>query len=126
MHADKIKGKIMYIEDEVDSLRTMIEFLNPRGFAVIVACTAEEGYRHMKLYKPDLILIDLKLLGQSGIDFIKRVRHEGIDTPVIVITAYPKKVADVELRQLKIHGYYVKPFSYSDLYETIKQILEVS
>lgn len=120
-----IRGKVLYIEDEVDACRTMIEFLNPRGFAVIISFTAEEAYGLLKKWNPDLILIDVKLIGASGIDFIERIQKEGVETPVLVITAYPKKIADLELRGLKIYGYYEKPYSYADLYQTIKEILEV-
>lgn len=125
MAQGKIKGKIMYIEDEVDACRTMVEFLNLRGFAVIVSFSAEEAYNFLKKWEPDLILLDLKLIGQSGIDFIERIQKEGIETPVVVVTAYPKKIAEIEMKGLKIYGYYEKPYSYADLYRTIKEILEV-
>ena len=125
MAQGKIKGKIMYIEDEVDACRTMVEFLNLRGFAVIVSFSAEEAYNFLKKWEPDLILLDLKLIGQSGIDFIERIQKEGIETPVVVVTAYPKKIAEIEMKGLKIYGYYEKPYSYADLYRTIKEILEM-
>ena len=125
MNPQKPKDTIMYIEDEVEALRTMIKFLNLRGHGVIVALTAEEGHERLKEYNPSLILIDIKLVGQSGIDFLKKIRGQGIKTPVIVITAYPEMVAEAELRRLNIHGYYKKPFSYAELYKTIKEVLEV-
>jgi len=125
MDPGRLKGKILYIEDEVDACRTLIEFLNPRGFAVIVSFTAEEAYGLLKRWSPNLILIDLKLIGQNGVDFIERIQNEGIETPILVLTAYPKKVADIELRGLKIYGFYEKPYSYADLYKTIRAILEV-
>lgn len=121
-----MKGKIMYVEDEVEACRTMIEFLNPRGFAVIVSFTAEEAYGLLSKWNPDLILIDIKLIGESGIDFIERIQKEGIETPVIIITAYPKRVAEIEMRGLKIYGYYEKPFSYAELYKSVIDILEVT
>lgn len=123
---EKMRGKILYVEDEVDACRTMIEFLNPRGFAVIVSFTAEEAYELLKKWNPDLILIDVKLIGASGIDFIERIQKEGIQTPILVITAYRSKVAEIELKGLKIYGYYEKPYSYAELYKTINEILEVT
>ena len=126
MESQKPKGNILYVEDEVDSLRTMIEFLNPRGFGVIVALTAEEAYERLKKYNPDLIIVDIKLVGDSGIDFIERIQKKGINTPVIVITGYAEQVAEIKDRELNIYGYYIKPFSYAELYKTIKEILEGS
>ena len=126
MDSRKLKGKIMYIEDEVEACRTMIEFLNLRGIAVIVSFTAEEAYDLLKRWEPDLILIDIKLIGASGVDFIEKVQKEGVTTPIVIITAYPKKISEIGLRGLKIHSYYEKPYSYADLYKTITEILEVS
>lgn len=120
-----LKGTILYIEDEIEALRTMLEFFNLRGFNVITAFTAEEGYDRLKEYKPDLIVIDLKLIGESGIDFIERIQHADNQTPIMVITAYPEKIREITSRKLKIYAYFTKPFSYADLYKTVKQILEV-
>ncbi|MBL7068575.1 MAG: response regulator [Candidatus Omnitrophica bacterium] len=125
MEQKTTKGKILYIEDEVDACRTMIEFLNPRGFAVIISFTAEEAYGLLKKWNPDLVLLDLKLIGASGIDFVHKIQNEGIKIPVVIITAYPKKISEIEIRGLNIRGYYEKPYSYAELYKTIKQILEV-
>jgi len=103
----------------------MIEFLNPRGFSVIVSFTAEEAYDLLKRWNPELILIDIRLIGASGIDFLEKIQKEGIMTPVLIITAYPKKVAEIELKGLKVNGYFEKPYSYAELYQAIKKILEV-
>ncbi len=124
MEKKKVKGKVLYIEDEVDACRTMIEFLNPRGFAAIISFSAEEAYSLLKKWNPDIILIDIKLIGQSGIAFIRKIQKEGIETPVIIITAYPKKVTQVELKGLKICGYYEKPYSYAELLSTITEMTE--
>lgn len=115
----------MYVEDEVDALCTMMEFLALRGFAVITAVTAGEGYEKLKKYNPDLILVDMTLIGESGIDFIKRIQKEGVKTPVIVLIDYPQRTAEIELRGLNVYGYFEKPLSLADLYKTIKTILEV-
>lgn len=126
MNPQASKGTIMYIEDEVEALRTMIKFLNIRGYGVVVALTAEEGYDRLREYDPVIILIDIKLVGQNGIDFIKKIRKEGIDVPIIVITAYPQMVTEMELKELNIHGYFIKPFSYADLFKTINKTLEIT
>lgn len=118
------KPRIMYIEDEVDALSTMVEFLKLRGFDVEVSYRAEEAYGLLKSWNPDILLIDITLIGASGIDFVERIQKEGIDTPVIIITAHPKRIVEIEARGLNIRNFYEKPFSYDALYKTIKEILE--
>ena len=124
MKEPKIKGKIMYVEDEVDALCTMIEFLNIRGFAVIASCSCDEACKNLEKYKPDLILVDIKLIDQSGLDFIRHIRRQGCQTPVIVITAYQKEAAENILKDLNINACYIKPISYAPVYNCITEILE--
>jgi len=115
----------MYVEDEVDAVKNMLEFFVPRGFAVLIAVSAEEGFNLLKKYKPDIILVDIQLIGKSGVDFIERIQKEGNETPVIVITAYPSKMCEIEAKGLNTHGYFIKPFSFVDLYKNIKELLEI-
>jgi len=104
LEADNPKKTILYIEDEIEAIKTMIEFLKLRGFKVVTAVTAEEGHDRLKEYKPGLILIDIKLIGESGIDFIERIQKAGNKTPVVIITAYPEKIREINQRKLKIHA----------------------
>ncbi len=125
MTINKTIAKIMYLEDELDALCTMMEFLNLRHFAVIKASSYDEGLKGLKKYKPQLILVDLKLGDKSGLDFIRKIRADGDQTPVIVITAYPEKMAEVTLKDLHIHALFIKPFSYEKLYKMLKEIFEI-
>ncbi|MBL7070576.1 MAG: response regulator [Candidatus Omnitrophica bacterium] len=126
MEPRELKGKILYIDDEVESCEMIMKFLDARDFGVIVSFTGESGYDMVKMWEPDLILIDIKLIGMSGIEFIEKIQKEGINTPCIVITGYPERIAEVELKELNIFGYYTKPYSVAELYGKIKEILEVT
>lgn len=117
---------IMYIEDDVDACYLMTTFLNGRGFNTVVAFTGEKAYALLKRHNPDLMLIDIKLIGMSGIDFIEKIQKEGIQTPVIILTAYADKIAEIELKGLKVYSYLVKPYEFSELYQTIKEVFKVT
>ena len=117
------KNKVLYIEDEVDACSTMVEFLKPRGFKTVVSFTAEEAYDLMKGFVPDIILIDIRLIGQSGISFIERIQAEGVKTPIIIISAFSELIEEMKLKRLKICGYFEKPYSYADLFRAIKKCL---
>lgn len=99
-------------------------------FLVLYKCnisfTAEEAYDLLEQWQPDIILIDIKLIGATGVDFIRKIRKDGVKTPVIVITAYKDNISDLRRKGLKIDGYFEKPYSYARLYKTIKEILEVA
>jgi len=121
----RLKGKILYIDDEVEACKLIMKFLDARGFGVIVSFTAESGYDMVKTWEPDVVLVDIKLIGMSGIEFIEKIQKEGIQTPCIVITGYPERIAEVEMKELNIAGYFTKPYSVAELLGKIKQILGV-
>jgi len=121
----RLKGKILYIDDEVEACKLIMKFLDARGFGVIVSFTAESGYDMVKMWEPDVVLVDIKLIGMSGIEFIEKIQKEGIQTPCIVITGYPERIAEVEMKELNIAGYFTKPYSVAELLGKIKQILGV-
>ena len=126
MEEPNIKGKVLYIDDEVEACKMMMRFLDARNFGVIVSFTAESGYDMVKMWEPDVILVDIKLIGMSGIDFIEKIQKEGIKTPCIVITGYPERITEIEMKGLHITGYYTKPYSMAGLHEEIKNILGVN
>ncbi len=126
MEQKRLKGKVLYIDDEVETCKMMMEFLGKRGYGVIVSFSAESGYDMVKMWDPDIILIDIKLLGMSGIEFIEKIQKEGIKTPCIIITGYPERLAEVELKQLRVYGYFVKPYSVAELLSRVKEILGVA
>ncbi len=125
MKKDKTKGLILYIDDEVEACRTIAEFLTLRGFDVTIAFDGESGYDIVKRTKPSLIIMDLKIAGVSGIDLIQRLKDEHIETPVIVVTAYEEAISEIDEKGLMIHKYFTKPYKLVDLYNIVKEILEV-
>ena len=80
--------KILIIDDDEwirDSLRI---FFEAEGCQVVVLETAEEGLAELKYQAYDLIIVDYKLPGLDGIEFLKRTHDEHSDVMKVLITAY--------------------------------------
>ena len=80
------RGRVVLVDDEPDLIEAFAEYLNDRGFE---ALTAPGGYAYEALAaarKPDLVVLDLSMPGESGRDLLMRIRRAS-DIPMIVMTA---------------------------------------
>jgi len=121
----KSNGKIVYIDDEVEACKTIVEFFTLRGFDVDVAFDAQSGYSFIKDTHPNLVIMDLKMAGVSGADLLQRLRDEEVRIPVIVVTAFQEALSDLRERGLVVDKFFIKPYSLEDLHGVVKEFLEV-
>src|SRR6187399_2413744 len=81
------QARILVVDDEWsirDLLSTVLEFA---GYQVRTAADGAEAMREVGVFAPDLILLDVNMPGVDGFDVCRRVRAQGLDTPVIFLTA---------------------------------------
>ena len=114
---------ILLIDDD-ESLRDTIAFmLEQEEFKVLQAADGREGYEKAVTLKPDLMLVDLRLPGMSGIEICKQVRAAKIATPIIVLSAVGDEVDKVLLLEMGADDYVVKPFGRRELLARIRAVL---
>ena len=117
--------KILIIDDDEwirDSLRI---FFEAEGCHVVVLETAEEGLAELKFQAYDLIIVDYKLPGLDGIEFLKRTYDEQADAMKVLITAYRTDSVISEARKLKIQGFIQKPFTSESLMDSLAHLIEM-
>lgn len=94
------------------------------GYRVAVSADAVEALERVRQLKPDLILLDLKMEGIDGTEFLSRLRQEDPKTKVIVVSAYPHEIANVHTHpEYKIEGYYEKPVDLENLLDRIERTI---
>src|SRR3974390_1522190 len=81
-------GSILVIDDEAGIRESLEVLLTLEGFSVRMAGDGEQGLRILELENFDLVLLDLALPGQSGLELLPQIKERQPDTPVIMITAY--------------------------------------
>jgi len=106
---------VLAIEDDPAILRGLADNLRFEGYEVITATDGETGYRLQQERKPDLILLDLMLPRMSGFEFCRKLRGEGIQTPVLMLTARSEEPDRVLGLDLGADDYVTKPFSVREL-----------
>ena len=79
--------RILVVEDEKQLADGIESVLNRAGYVVDLAYEGQKGYIDILSDIYDLILLDIMLPGMNGLEILKRVRAEGIKTPIILLTA---------------------------------------
>jgi DNA-binding response OmpR family regulator len=115
--------KILIVEDEPDMVRGLKDNLEFEGFGVDTAMDGDTGLQKVLHSEYDLILLDVMLPGISGFDICKTARKQGINTPIILLTAKGEEIDKVLGLELGADDYITKPFSLRELLARIKAIL---
>jgi DNA-binding response OmpR family regulator len=117
---------VLAIEDDPAILRGLSDNLRFEGYEVITATDGESGYRMQAERKPDLIVLDLMLPRMSGLEFCRKLRGEGIQTPVLMLTARTEESDRVLGLDLGADDYVAKPFSVRELMARVRALLRRS
>ncbi len=115
--------RILVIEDE-DKVASFIKRgLEEERYAVDVAPDGDEGMALAELAPYDVIVLDLMLPGMNGFQILKRLRDEGVATPVIILTA--RNAVDDKIRGLDLGAddYLTKPFAFAELLARVRALL---
>ena len=79
--------RLLVVEDEPKVAKSLREGLESEGYDVVVEGTGDAGFRRGRTERFDLILLDLGLPGMGGLEILTALREEGVETPVLVLTA---------------------------------------
>ena len=115
--------RILIIEDDAAILRGLKDNLEYESYEVLTAVDGEEGYYLIKEKKPDLIILDLMLPKMNGYELCRKVRHEGVTTPILMLTARGEEMDRVHGLDLGADDYVTKPFSVPELLARIRAII---
>ncbi len=114
--------KILIIEDEPGILVSLKDEFELQGYVVYAAEDGEKGLELARGEKPDLIILDIMLPVLDGYEVCKRLRMEGDNTPIIMLTVKDKEVDKVLGLELGADDYVTKPFSFRELTARVKAV----
>ena len=118
--------KILIVEDELNMVSGLKDNLEFEGYEIDTAMKGDSGLQKILKCQYDLILLDVMLPEISGFDICKAVRKEGVNTPIILLTAKGEEIDKVLGLELGADDYITKPFSLRELLARIKVILRRS
>ena len=121
--ADRSAASVLVVDDEESLVELLTTALRFAGYEVTSEASGFDALRAVKESRPDLIVLDVNMPDLDGFEVCRRIRRDGIDSPVIFLTA---RDAAEDLRTGFSHGgddYLTKPFSLEELSLRIEAIL---
>jgi two-component system alkaline phosphatase synthesis response regulator PhoP len=112
--------RLLLIEDEPGLVLTLADRLGREGYSVETAQDGATGLERALQEPFELILLDVMLPRQSGFDVLRDLRQQGVDTPVIMLTARGQVVDKVVGLKLGADDYLTKPFEMMELLARIE------
>jgi two-component system KDP operon response regulator KdpE len=119
------KAEILVIDDEAEMLRLLEITLTSNDYKVTTAMRAKEGLILASNHPPDLILLDLGLPDESGLEVLKKLRN-WYSNPIIILSVRDGEADIVTCLDNGANDYLVKPFRTAELLARIRSVLRVT
>ena len=117
-------GVILIIDDDYQIRQSFEKLLTEEGQEVLTASSGEAGLAVLRSVLPDLVLLDVRLPGMSGLETFQALREIDPKLPVIVMTAFGTTETAIKATKLGAFDYVLKPFDIPDVLKIIGQALE--
>ena len=118
------KAKILIVDDELIMRESLGEWLERDGYRVMKADSGEIAIEMLRNIKFDILLVDMKMEGMSGLDVLKHVKGNDPEVAVVIITAYGSITGAVDAMKHGAWDYLLKPFDPNELGMLVKRILK--
>lgn len=115
--------RLLLIEDYRPLRESLIKGLHEAGFAVDATGDGQEGLWYATGNEYDVVVLDLMLPGMDGLEILKRIRSQGCETCVLVLTARDTVQDRVRGLDLGADDYVVKPFAFEELLARLRALL---
>ncbi|MFI5251832.1 MAG: response regulator [Bacteroidota bacterium] len=120
----QIKGKILWVDDEIDLLRAHIMLLSEKGYSVETATNGEDAIEFVKARNFDLVFLDEMMAGLGGLQTLTIIKDIKPEIPVVMVTKNEDEGLMEEAIGTKISDYLTKPVNPSQVLLTCKKYLE--
>jgi DNA-binding response OmpR family regulator len=118
---DRTPARVLVVDDDLDFREALVDLLGIMGWDAEGAATGEEGLNILYERLPDVLLLDHRMPGLSGAEVVERLRSEGIEIPIVFMTA--AREGRSLARQLGLDLYVPKPCSFDELCDAVRRAL---
>src|SRR5258708_1982151 len=119
-------SKLLLIDDEVDVQYSFQRIFDSPEMELTTASSGEEGLKLIPKLKPDLVVMDVRMGGITGMETLRRIRQIDSKLLVILMTAYGTTQTAIEAMKLGAYDYLLKPFDVPKLKEIIAGALKTA
>lgn len=118
------KPKVLLAEDDFTMVSLLKTLLKMEGYEVVALDADADVLEAVRLNKPDVLLMDVHLFSQSGLDILDRVRETNDIRHVRILMSSGSNVKE-ECMHRGADGFLMKPYMPDDLFKQLKQVLSV-
>lgn len=115
--------KMLIIDDEAGIVEEVVSYFEEEGYEVKTADCGKDGKPLIESFKPDLLLLDIKLPDISGLDLLKYSKEVSPATKVIVLTGYVDQTIIDKAEQLGRDAFLQKPFDLMTLVDEMERVM---
>jgi DNA-binding response OmpR family regulator len=115
--------RVLVVEDDEEIAHVLQRSLRLEGYEVKLAADGVEGLEEAHIFLPDLIVLDLGLPRLDGVDVARRLRADGDEVPILMLTARDALESRVEGLDVGADDYLVKPFERQELLARLRALL---
>src|ERR1043165_9073590 len=119
-------SKLLLIGDEADVQCSFRRIFDSPEIELATASSGEEGLKAIPKFKPDLVLMDIRMGGMSGLETLRRIRQTDPKLLVILMTAYGTTQMAIEAMKLGAYDYLLKPFDVPKLQQIVTNALKAA
>ncbi|MCX6269611.1 MAG: response regulator, partial [Bacteroidetes bacterium] len=119
--------RVLVVDDKKENLTVAVTLLQMVGFETIEAVDGEDAIAKFSEWKPDLILMDMRMPVMDGYEATRQIKltEKGKSTPIIALTASTFEDELKKIDSFGLQGYIRKPFREDELFNTIGNILGI-
>ena len=114
---------VLIIEDEASLARNIKDYLEEDGFEARICGDGESGLKLFETFRPDIVLLDLRLPGMDGLAVLRQLRGRSPEARVIMLTAHGSNGIAAEAIKAGAYEYVAKPVALSELRRIIDRAL---
>jgi len=119
-------SKLLLIDDEEDVRYSFQRIFDSPEIELATASSGEEGLKVIPKFKPDLVLMDVRMGGMNGLETLRRIRANDPKLLVILMTAYGTTQTAIEAMKLGAYDYLLKPFDAVKIKELVGNALKAA
>lgn len=114
---------ILLVEDDVKLASFVVKGLREAGYVITHVVNGEEGFSYLTMGEFDLAIVDIMLPKLDGLSLIEQVRRQGVNTPILILSAKSRVDERIEGLQAGGDDYLGKPFDFGELLARVRAIL---
>lgn len=114
---------ILVVDDQMGVRRLLFEAFQEEGYKVDMAANGPDALEKINQVRPDIVLMDMKMPGMSGLEVLREVKKQDKDLKIILMTAYGELEIVAEAMALGVTEYVTKPFDINEVRELVRKAL---